>query len=67
MKKHTLNCTVEDPVLPLALSIISIMLEKYSSGLDYTSNMTPHLTTGNGVAVYGAERQTREQTSIKKF
>lgn len=68
MKKHTLNCVVENPLLPLALSIISVMLKKYSSGLDYASNVTPHLTTANGVAgvaVYGAERQTREQPSMK--
>jgi len=67
MKKHTLNCIVEDPVLPLALSIISIMLKKYSSVLDYTSNMTPHFNTANGVAVYGADPQTREQLCIKTF
>ena len=65
VKKHTLNCIVEDPVLLLALSIVSIMLKKYSSGLDYTSSMTPHLTTANGVPVYGAEPQTREQPSMK--
>jgi hypothetical protein len=67
MNKHTLNCIVEDPLLPLALSIISIMLKKYSSGLGYTSNMIPHLTTANGVTVYGAERQTPEQPSTKTF
>jgi len=67
MKKHKLNCIVEDPVLHLTLSIISITLKKYSSGLDFTSNMSPHLTKANGVAVYGAEHQTRQQLSIKRF
>jgi hypothetical protein len=42
MKKHTLNCFVDDPAPPLALSIISIMLKKYSSALDYTSSMAPN-------------------------
>jgi len=62
MNKHKLNCIIEDPALPLALSIFSIMLKKYSSGLDYTSNMTLPLTTANE-----AERQTREQPSKKTF
>jgi hypothetical protein len=34
MKKQTLNCFVEDPAVPLDLSIISIKLKKYCSGLD---------------------------------